>query len=205
MLHASGALSSLVLSSAADKGIATGSMHPLISISDPIRGAESFASAFFCIEGSENAVNDANLMVRAMGGRAFTIDTSYKPLYHAAAVMTSGHVVSLFDTAVETLNKCGLERDRAKEVLLPLLQSSIENLEDQGTADALTGPFSRADEAAIQRHLDMFDREGLSEIKRIYIEIGARSLDLARRKGAADDKIEKIRETLMLALGKGRC
>jgi predicted short-subunit dehydrogenase-like oxidoreductase (DUF2520 family) len=89
-------------------------------------------------------------------------------------------------------------------VLLPLLASSVRNLSVQETAAALTGPFSRADDEAVRRHLDMFDHEGLEDVKRIYVEIGAKSLTLAERNGASDDEVEKIRQTLKLALVKGR-
>jgi len=205
VLHTSGALSSEVLSAAAEKGLATGSMHPLISISDAVRSADLISGAFFCIEGSSNAVTAADVVVSALGGRSFTIATAFKPLYHAAAVLASGHIVALFETAVETLTKCGPDGGRAKEVLFPLLASSVRNLSDQDTAAALTGPFSRVDGSAIQRHLDVFDRERLHETKRIYIEIGEKALDLAERNGAARVEVSKIRETLKLALEKGRC
>ena len=205
VLHTSGALSSEVLSPAAKKGVATGSMHPLISISDALRGADVMSEAFFCIEGSDTAVSAADSMVAALGGRSFTIETAFKPLYHAAAVLASGHMVSLFETAIETLTKCGLDSGRAKEVLFPLLASSVGNLADQDTAAALTGPFSRVDGSAIRRHLDVFDREGLRETKRIYIDIGEKALELAERNGASTSEVDKIRETLKLALEQGRC
>jgi len=163
------------------------------------------SGAFFCIEGSDKAVSAADAIVSALGGSSFTIETASKPLYHAAAVLASGHIVSLFETAIDTLTKCGLDSGQAKEVLFPLLASSVGNLAEQDTATALTGPFSRVDGPAIQRHLDVFDREGLRETKRIYIEIGQKALVLAERNGAPKSEVDKIRETLKLALDKGRC
>ena len=205
VFHSSGALSSGVLSAAAAKGAATGSIHPLISISDAVRGAELLAAAFFCIEGKDKAVDEAETIVKALGGRSFRIDTEFKPLYHAAAVLASGHMVALFETALETLTKCGLDRDNAKRVLYPLVSSSIGNLADQETAGALTGPFSRVDASAIGRHLESFDRAELPDVRRTYIELGLKALELAERNGAAASETGNIRETLKLALKQGRC
>ncbi len=205
VFHSSGALSSAVLSAAAEKGIATGSVHPLISISDAVRGAELLAKAFFCVEGKDEAVDEAELIVKALGGTSFTIDTEFKPLYHAAAVLSSGHMIALFETAVETLTKCGLDRDSARRVLYPLVSSSIGNLSDQETAAALTGPFSRVDGSAIIRHLESFDRAELTDARRTYIDLGLKALELAERNGAAASELDHIRETLKLALTQGRC
>jgi predicted short-subunit dehydrogenase-like oxidoreductase (DUF2520 family) len=54
-LHTSGALSSEVLSPLAKAGFHTGSMHPLVSISDPRAGAAALPGAFYRIEGDTDA------------------------------------------------------------------------------------------------------------------------------------------------------
>src|SRR5438132_12523003 len=55
-LHTSGALSSEALSPLRDVGFATGSLHPLVSISDPFSRAELLTRAFFSVEGDPAAV-----------------------------------------------------------------------------------------------------------------------------------------------------
>jgi predicted short-subunit dehydrogenase-like oxidoreductase (DUF2520 family) len=180
-LHLSGSLSSAELELLRVKGISLGSMHPLVSISDPLLGADRFAGAFFCIEGDDVAVDAASNLVRAVGGDPFTIDTAFKPLYHASAVMASGNVTALFDVAVEMLCACGLERTQAHTVLLPLLQSAVANLSGQSTADALTGPFVRGDLAAFNRHLRAFEGAVDDDLKRIYLLLAARSVAMMAR------------------------
>jgi predicted short-subunit dehydrogenase-like oxidoreductase (DUF2520 family) len=103
-------------------------MHPLISVSDSVQGAESLHSAFFCIEGDVAARRVARSLVGALGAKSFSINTEDKALYHAAAVMASGHVTALFDIATEMLTGCGLTKHAARRVLLPLLRSTLENL-----------------------------------------------------------------------------
>ncbi|HVG31830.1 MAG TPA: DUF2520 domain-containing protein, partial [Pyrinomonadaceae bacterium] len=89
-LHCSGALSSDILSPLAKKGWRTGAMHPLVSISEAVQGAERLRGAYFCVEGDRQALRLARSLVLDMQGRSFTINKTDKALYHAAAVMASG-------------------------------------------------------------------------------------------------------------------
>ena len=205
VFHASGSLSSDILSDLADAGCATGSMHPLVSISDPVRGSERFAGAFFCIEGQDEAVVAAKEMVVKLGGNGFSIETRFKSLYHAAAVTASGHLVALIDIAMETLSKCGIGPDEAKRILMPLVKSTVENLENQSNAKALTGTFARADEEAFERHLRALSENVPDEIIRIYLEMGNRSLDLAESFGQSPESVQKVREGIKLAFGSVKC
>jgi predicted short-subunit dehydrogenase-like oxidoreductase (DUF2520 family) len=195
-LHASGALSSAALQSLREVGFATGSMHPLISVSNSVHGAESFGSAFFCVEGNATAVRVARELVRALGAQSFSISAQDKALYHAAAVMASGHVTALFDIAMEMLARCGLTPRRARQVLLPLLKSTLENLRTTDPAHALTGTFARADTATVQRHLAALRSAAQPDALAAYQLLGKRSLRLAKAAGARPDALEEIAREL---------
>ena len=195
-LHASGALSSEVLRALGEVGFSTGSVHPLVSVSDAVQGAESFASAFFCVEGEPRAARAARAIVRALGGRSFSIGAQDKALYHAAAVMASGHTVALFDIAAEVLTRCGLRERRARAVLLPLLGSTLENLHTRDPAAALTGTFARADTATVRRHLASLRSQKLADALAAYLLLGRRSLQLAQAAGANPDALKEISRAL---------
>jgi predicted short-subunit dehydrogenase-like oxidoreductase (DUF2520 family) len=199
-LHASGALSSSSLRSLRGAGFNTGSMHPLISVSDPLHGAESLCSAFFCIEGESAAQSVARSLVRALGAESFSINTEDKALYHAAAVMASGHMTALFDIAVEMLKHCGLTAGRSRAVLLPLLRSTLENLHTNDPAHALTGTFARADTSTVRRHLEAISSSATGDALAAYTILGLRSLQLAKRAGASSEALKEI--ALMLAGAK---
>lgn len=199
VLHASGALSSEVLSPLRARGLHVGSMHPLAAVSDAEAGAESLRRAFYCVEGDGAAVRAARRVVRALGGKSFTVASNDKALYHAAAVMTAGHVVALFDVALGALEACGLSEAHAQRVLLPLLQSTVENLSAQPPALALTGSFARADVETVRKHLSALGTLGNSEALAIYTLLGEHSLKLAERAGADRDATEKIRRSLSKA------
>lgn len=195
-LHASGALSSDALRSLSEAGFATGSMHPLVSVSDSVHGAESLCSAFFCLEGSRAAIAAARRIIRTFGAQSFSINANDKALYHAAAVMASGHMTALFDIAVELLARCGLTRTRARAVLLPLLRSTLANLYTSDAASALTGTFARADTATVRRHLAALSSKGTQDALAAYTLLGERSLQLAKAAGARSDALQEIAEAL---------
>ena len=196
-LHASGALSSEVLRALSAAGFDTGSMHPLVSVSDAAQGAESFASAFFCVEGEPRAARVARQVVRALGGRSFSISARDKALYHAAAVMASGHMTALFDIAEEMLARCGLTERRARAVLLPLLRSTLENLYANTPAGALTGTFARADTETVRRHLAALRQQKMPDALAAYVILGRRTLLLAKAAGASDAALKEIEEEMM--------
>jgi predicted short-subunit dehydrogenase-like oxidoreductase (DUF2520 family) len=196
-LHASGALSSLVLTDLTAKGYAVGSVHPLVSVSDSVQGAGALSEAYFCIEGQARAVSAARALVTALGGKSFSIAAKNKALYHAAAVMASGNVVALFDIAVEMLARCGLTARDSREVLLPLLQSTTRNLTAREPARALTGTFARADQTTAELHLSALRSSNLVDAARLYILLGMRSLELALQAGMSESAVTKLEELLL--------
>ncbi|HEV8367103.1 MAG TPA: Rossmann-like and DUF2520 domain-containing protein [Pyrinomonadaceae bacterium] len=183
VLHTSGALSSVVLTQLKNRGWRTGSIHPLVSVSDPAIGAKAFDGAFWCVEGDRKAKQVGRELVRDLGGRSFSISRDAKALYHAAALMSSGGVVALFDVAIDMLDKCGLKRAEARLVLLPLLESTLENLKTRPPAKAITGTFTRGDIATVDRHLAALSTQGLADARALYRLLGHKALELAEENG----------------------
>jgi predicted short-subunit dehydrogenase-like oxidoreductase (DUF2520 family) len=191
VLHTSGALSRDVLEPLAEKGWHTGSIHPLMSVSgvdDSLRGA------FWSVEGDRAALRFGKEIVRDLEGKSFSIRSEDKPLYHAAAVMVSGNVVALFDVALEMLGECGLDRKTARAVLLPLIASSVRNLETKTPEASLTGTFSRGDVETVKRHLAAIKNR---DIKNLYRILGERSLEMAK---LDKDLARQMRKVLLTGL-----
>ena len=205
VFHTSGSLSSEILKSLKKKNCKTASIHPLVSISEQVLGASRFANSYFCIEGDDEAVKIGEKIVGDLGGKSFSIPTENKTLYHASAVMACGHLVALIDAAVETLSKCGLSQSAAKEILLPLVKSTIENLEIQSAEAALTGTFARADQDTFEKHLEALKEKSSGEILELYLQLGLRSTHLAERHGANAEKLKTIREKISLAKKNLKC
>jgi predicted short-subunit dehydrogenase-like oxidoreductase (DUF2520 family) len=177
VLHTSGALSSAVLSPLREKGWSTGSLHPLVSVSEPKAGAQLLRNAFWSVVGDKRAIRLGKAIVRDLEGKSFSISSESKPLYHAAAVMVSGNVTALFDVALEMLADCGFTRRQARSALMPLLSSAVRNLQELDPAQALTGTFARGDLETVKRHLALLKNNPAA--LEIYRLLGLRSLELS--------------------------
>lgn len=196
ILHTSGALSSLVLRPLRDHGWHVGSIHPLIAVSEPRAGASALHGAYWCVEGDKQAIRVARAIVDDLEGRSFSVSSDLKALYHAAAVMASGNVVALFDVATEMLNRCGLTRKEAQQVLLPLTTSAVTNMSRSTPEEALTGTFARGDEATVELHLQALSQSGLETAHELYRILGRRSIELALRGRADKQALQRIRRKL---------
>ncbi|HEY9403082.1 MAG TPA: DUF2520 domain-containing protein, partial [Pyrinomonadaceae bacterium] len=189
-LHASGALPSDTLAPLGAHNFSLGSLHPLVSISDPAGGARNLRGAFYCLEGEARALAAARKIVRALGGRSFSLAARDKSLYHAAAVIASGHTVALFSLAADLLAACGLSHARARQVLLPLLASTLDNLRSRAPEEALTGTFARADLSTVRRHLAALQTAGdARRATAVYALLGERSLQMAARRRKFDSSV----------------
>jgi predicted short-subunit dehydrogenase-like oxidoreductase (DUF2520 family) len=199
VFHTSGSLSSRILRDLSEAGCCVGSMHPLVSVSDSFLGADSFRDGFFCLEGDSQAVALGEKIVADLQGESFTVETRFKTLYHASAVTASGHVTALISLAVEMLAACGLPGDTAQAVLLPLVKSTIKNLEKQTPPEALTGTFARADVETMKKHLEAIKESSAPGWLEVYLQLGLRSLHLAEMRGAADAENVALMKRILAA------
>jgi predicted short-subunit dehydrogenase-like oxidoreductase (DUF2520 family) len=200
--HTSGSYPSSILRSLTDIGCETGSIHPLVSISKPELGPERFRGAYFCVEGTPRATSLGMEIVESLGGKAFSIDTRFKTLYHAAAVTACGHLVALFESAIEMMTKCGISASESKNILMPLVQSTVNNLAEQDSAAALTGTFARADIDTFTRHLTALNENVSEDLLEIYLLLGEKSLELAARQGVSPERIETMLTKVSIAKSK---
>ncbi len=100
-----------------------------------------------------------------LGFAAFDLPGDLKPLYHAAAVLTSGHAATLWLGAEALLHARGVALPGRG--LLPLAEATLRNVEAHGAAGR-TGPFVRGDEATIAR-----DAEALpTEWRELFLQLG---------------------------------
>jgi len=199
VLHTSGALSSEVLLPLARLGFHTGSLHPLVSISEARAGAKALRGASYCLEGDKTALGIARLIVGDLKGKSFSIRPESKALYHAAAVMASPHLVALFDLAAEMLAACGVIQKSARQILLPLVESTINNLLTFTPDKALTGTFARGDVATVRRHLNALKTPSIKQLDvalEVYKLLGLHSLELAEKNGLDPKLSEQIRKLL---------
>lgn len=150
VLHTSGALSSEVLARLQPLGAAVGSIHPLQAFSGV--GIPALDGRIVSIEGDHAAIRVARAIIRALGGQPLLLAASSKPLYHAAAAISAGHVLALEETAIRIFISLGMKRQEALKAALPLARQVLENLEHIGPRAAWTGPLARGDYSVIALH-----------------------------------------------------
>ena len=190
VFHLSGALSSDILSSAADQGADTGSIHPLQAFAPYQEGEPSpFAGINMSVEGSPGAQALGQKIVSALKATAFTIPTRAKTLYHASAVVASNYLVTLEHFALRLLMETGLAEEKAYAILEPLIQGTLANVKNRGSVKALTGPVARGDHEIVAAHLKDIDafRPEFSDLYRL---LGQHTLEIARSGGLDKDQGE---------------
>jgi predicted short-subunit dehydrogenase-like oxidoreductase (DUF2520 family) len=130
------------------------------------------------------------------------IDAERKPLYHAAALMASPNLTALVDIAIEMLTLCGISTKRARHILLPLINSTIENLACQDPRQSLTGTFKRGDIATVRMHLAAIASQRLTEAMQAYTLLGKRSLKLSNLARTRRLAIESLLDEALTASPK---
>jgi predicted short-subunit dehydrogenase-like oxidoreductase (DUF2520 family) len=150
-LHTSGAISSQVLNPLRPAGFAVGIVSSARFRSGCEIRPEIFRASHFCVEGIARAVRVCANACHQLGGRSFTIKPDSKPLYHAAAVMTSGHVRLVRSGAIDAVPVRLSARD-AHACYWPLLRSTTTNLGEKDSTRALTGPYARGDFETARKH-----------------------------------------------------
>jgi predicted short-subunit dehydrogenase-like oxidoreductase (DUF2520 family) len=109
--------------------------------------------------------------------RPFELDDSRRAAYHAAASIASNFLVTLEAAAESMAGAAGIED--ARELLAPLVRSTVENWAKLGPEQALTGPVARGDEetVAAQRAALAAARPELLDLFDVLV---ARTRELAR-------------------------
>ncbi|BDU76699.1 DUF2520 domain-containing protein [Mesoterricola sediminis] len=101
-----------------------------------------------------------------LGFAPFQLPPDLKPLYHACAVLASGHVATLWLGARARLAEAGV--DLPGRAYAPLAESTLRNIEAHG-AGGRTGPFVRGDRETIER-----DAAALGEPWRsLFLQLGS--------------------------------
>ena len=175
LLHTSGVLSGEILAPARQCGVSVGSMHPLQSFADVEIARKNLSGSAFAIDGDPKAIEIATGLAKDLGGRVLRVPPEERALYHAAACIASNYLVVLLHIAEQLLGRWTSDEQAALHALLPLVNGTLCNVAEQGTAAALTGPILRGDTSTVAQHLKQLPEEFLS----VYQSLGQVTLQLA--------------------------
>jgi len=203
ILHASGSHSGASLAPLADRGAATGSLHPLQSLADLEDGWRRLAGCYCAVEGAPRAVATARALVEAIAALPFEVPTEGKVLYHAAAATASNYFCAVEAAALDMMLAAGIDGDQALAVLRPLVEGTCANIFAHGPARALTGPVRRGDVAVIGEHLAAIG-DRLPGLEPLYRHLAQQALILAQRGGSPSPEAA-MRLRQLLATDCDRC
>lgn len=148
-------------------GCAIASAHPAYSFANPLLATTHFAGTSVILEGDARAIAQLTPLFTKIGAHTLTIQPEGKALYHTGTSIAANFLVTLATLAEKCLLGADLSATDAQNLLLPLMQSVLDNLKSQPSfADALTGPIARGDLATIALHQTALAQ--YPEIKALY-------------------------------------
>ena len=153
VLHVSGSLGASVLEPLASSGCRTGGFHPLRAFPEVEASVERAAGTFFALDGDAEARALGRRLAQAFGGESAVVGEAQRPLYHWAATLAAGGVVTLLASARSLGTRLGLPAAALAgygELARGALASALAGT-DPGRA--ITGPAARGEAETVETHL----------------------------------------------------
>ncbi|MEM6284956.1 MAG: DUF2520 domain-containing protein [Chloroflexota bacterium] len=191
VVHTSGAHSVAVLAPLADAGVVVGSLHPALPFADVETAVQAVRGATFAIETDDTTLDDQlSHLVSLLDGQVIRVPTERKALYHAALVFASNYTVTLYNIAERLLATFSDDNAAIATALNTLVTATVENLRQQGTPHALTGPLVRSDTGTIAAHLPAL-REFDEQLPEVYAALARQTYTMLAARGIDTRSIEQ--------------
>lgn len=182
VVHCSGADSTDILEPAKKSGAQAGAFHPLQTFASVKQAIDNIPGSTFAIEAEEPLLTTLKDMATALGGNWIELKASDKVLYHAAAVIACNYMVTLIKTATDLWQTFNVPTHQATKALMPLLRGTLNNIDNVGIPQCLTGPLARGDTGTIKKHLSALQKVAPSVFS-TYRELGLQTIPIALAKG----------------------
>jgi predicted short-subunit dehydrogenase-like oxidoreductase (DUF2520 family) len=194
VFHTSGLLPARVLEPLRKRGARIASVHPVQSFSRKDTPASIFRGITWGVEGDPAAVAAAEEMVRSLRGNVLLLSEKDKPLYHAACSLASNAMIALEWTASGMLGAAGIGEKAAAGMLFPLVQGTLQNVNNLGLEKALTGPIIRGDVVTVRKHLEALRDD--PHARGVYLVMGKQILRLAEKSGLPAGRVTALKRLL---------
>lgn len=178
VVHCSGSKEAHLLEPLETKGAQIAAFHPLQTFTSE-SGAQDFRNIYFDIEANNTTYNRLQELANSLGAQTMRISAADKPYLHAAAVMASNYLVTLLESSGAVAGMGGLKPAEVLKALLPLVRTTLQNVESEGTLKALTGPVKRGDAETVSLHLELLSND--KELLSLYKKLGLETLELAEK------------------------
>ena len=192
-LHVSGALGASALAPLAAAGCRVGSFHPLRAFAaveeSPAPGT------FYALDGDPEARALGRRLAQAFGGECGVVGEEQRTLYHWAATLAAGGVVTLLATARAVGRELGLPEAALRgygELSRGALAAALAVAEPR---DTITGPAARGDLDTIERHLAALAARAPALVP-LAVELARATLALRAESGPLDPAQRRLAERL---------
>lgn len=189
MVHTSGHHPASILG---DKNVLA--MHPLLSMARWDLARKNIKSAWFFLDGDQQGLEKGKELAKILGLNWTVIESDKKAFYHAAAVLFSNYLVAMVNAGLELQEKAGISKETGLKAALPLIESTLNNLQELGPVEALTGPVARGDKGTVAGHLKAM--KGDKRLCKLYRELGLFTLEIAKEKGLPAEAYRQMLKTL---------
>ncbi|MBU88077.1 MAG: DUF2520 domain-containing protein [Dehalococcoidia bacterium] len=185
-LHCSGALPLSVLNRAKKSGAETGAIHPLQTFPSKTSYGQ-FRQISFAIESDSKSVYQwLDKFVRSFESTPFYIPSALRALYHSAAVLSCGLFAGSLGLSSEILQSLDIKREDSIKMLIPLVQTTLNEIFEKGLPKSLTGPYVRGDYNTVKLHTNALQNYDPT-IAMGYSSIALASLRIAKEQGSMSE------------------
>ncbi len=193
-LHTAGALPAAVLSPLAALGTAIGSLHPLKAFPRALPEVDEAAGVVFGIDGDPPAQVLARRITDAWAARAVPVPPESRALYHFAATLAAGGVVTVLSLACELAGRLELPEPVA-EGYLALARGALGSTEARAPQASITGPLARGDAAAVESGFAALTRAA-PDLVPAALALAHATLGQVRRNPRAPATYQEVGQTL---------
>lgn len=196
VVHTSGGAEPELIPRLSEFGMSGGTFHPLIPFANPDRVPELLKHAWIGIDGDDPARATSRRLAGHVGARTLDIPPGGKPMYHAAAVMSSNFPVVLAALASEVLMSLGIPERSAQHAVHGLMEAAVSNLSESSPVEALTGPVVRGETETVMRHLAALRSN--ADARAVYKRLSLAALAIAGERGVPRETLDEMQRVLLL-------
>jgi predicted short-subunit dehydrogenase-like oxidoreductase (DUF2520 family) len=158
VVHTSGSVEMEVLKKTSTH---VGVFYPLQTFS--VNAKSNFSLIPICIEASnDSARNKLSHLALRLSTNVYFINSEKRKCIHLAAVISNNFINYLVASTFDFLK----EKEIEKEILLPLIDETIERIKTSQPNEIQTGPARRKDKETISIHTEMLEK--FPELQEVY-------------------------------------
>ncbi|MDX1643130.1 MAG: Rossmann-like and DUF2520 domain-containing protein [Thermoanaerobaculia bacterium] len=153
VLHVAGAMPAEVLAPLRQVGSAIGSLHPLRAFPAVEPDPQRVRGTYFAIDGDPAAIEISHRLLDIWQAHGVEIPPRHRRLYHLAASLAAGGVVTILAMVRQIIDRVGLPPEVERGYFALARQALAEAVAEDHPRNALTGPAARGDVELVERQL----------------------------------------------------